>query len=86
VIALTYGRDVDWVKNVLAASGCRLIHRGNTVDMVGPTIVPLRSDTPAIPGWLRGILRSLGVDEVLRLQVPPDSARGGGDDRFAPPR
>jgi hypothetical protein len=28
VIALTYGPDTDWVKNVLAAGGCTLLTRG----------------------------------------------------------
>lgn len=28
VIALTYGPDVQWVKNVLAAGGCRVRNRG----------------------------------------------------------
>jgi deazaflavin-dependent oxidoreductase (nitroreductase family) len=69
VIALTYGRDVDWVKNVFAAGGCRLIHRGQEVDLVGPRILPLHADTPAIPGWVRGILRLLRVDEILRLRL-----------------
>jgi deazaflavin-dependent oxidoreductase (nitroreductase family) len=35
LIALTYGRDVDWVKNVIAEGGCRLIHRGRAVDLTG---------------------------------------------------
>jgi deazaflavin-dependent oxidoreductase (nitroreductase family) len=69
VIALTYGSDVDWVKNVLAARGCRLIHRGQAVDLVEPTILRLREDIRAIPGWIRGILRILGVDQLLRLRV-----------------
>ena len=28
VIALTYGPEADWVKNVLAAGGCDLLTRG----------------------------------------------------------
>jgi deazaflavin-dependent oxidoreductase (nitroreductase family) len=67
VIALTYGREVDWVKNVIAAGECRLIHRGRTVDLVDPRLLPLREDAQAIPGWIRGILRILGVDQVLQL-------------------
>lgn len=67
LIALTYGREVDWVKNVIAAGGCRLIHRRRAVDLVGPRVQPLREDAGAIPGWIRGILRALGVSDVLRL-------------------
>jgi deazaflavin-dependent oxidoreductase (nitroreductase family) len=31
VIALTYGPDADWVKNVLAAGGCELRTRGRVI-------------------------------------------------------
>ncbi|HEY9525045.1 MAG TPA: nitroreductase family deazaflavin-dependent oxidoreductase, partial [Thermopolyspora sp.] len=34
VIALTYGADSDWVKNVLAAGGCELRTRGRRVRLV----------------------------------------------------
>jgi deazaflavin-dependent oxidoreductase (nitroreductase family) len=70
VIALTYGPDVDWVKNVIAAGGCRLIHRGRAVDLKAPRILPLREETSAIPHWVRGMLRALGVGQVLRLETP----------------
>jgi len=79
VIALTYGRETDWVRNVIAAGRCRLVHRGRTVDLVGPKILPLRDEAMAIPLWVRGILRALGVDQVLRLEQAPLPDRDGGD-------
>jgi deazaflavin-dependent oxidoreductase (nitroreductase family) len=38
VIELTYGHDVDWHKNVLAAGGCRLIRHGQeyVIDKIEP--------------------------------------------------
>src|SRR5262249_11530555 len=36
VIALTYGPQTDWVKNVLAAGGCELRTRGQTVQLGSP--------------------------------------------------
>jgi deazaflavin-dependent oxidoreductase (nitroreductase family) len=69
LIALTYGLDVDWVKNVIAADGCRFIHRRRAVDLVAPRVLPLRQDAGAIPGWIRGILRVLRVREVLHLDA-----------------
>ncbi|MDP8930166.1 MAG: nitroreductase family deazaflavin-dependent oxidoreductase [Actinomycetota bacterium] len=67
LVALTYGRDVDWLKNVHVAGGCRLIHRGRTLDLVGPVILPLQ-DSQAIPSWIRGILRLIDVSEAVHLQ------------------
>ncbi|MDP8970068.1 MAG: nitroreductase family deazaflavin-dependent oxidoreductase [Actinomycetota bacterium] len=78
LVALTYGRDVDWLQNVLVAEGCRLIHRGRIVDLVGPRILPLRS-CQAIPGWIRRLLRVIQVSEVVHLEPgPPPQRRWGG--------
>ncbi len=79
LVALTYGRDVDWVRNVIAEGGCRLVHRGHAVDLVGPRLLPLGAGTHVIPGWIRGILRVLRVSEVLHLGVP---LKAGGTDRI----
>jgi hypothetical protein len=72
VIALTYGRDVDWVRNVMAEGGCGLIHRGRVFELVRPRVVPLGDVAQDIPNTIRGILRLLGVTQALRLApVPP---------------
>ncbi|MFN2555458.1 MAG: nitroreductase family deazaflavin-dependent oxidoreductase [Nitriliruptorales bacterium] len=76
VVALTYGRDVDWLKNVLATDGCRLIHRGRPVDLADPQILPLE-DAPAIPTAIRGLLRGIGVSEAVHLEVGPPHEGGG---------
>ena len=68
LIALTYGPDVDWLKNVVAEGGCRLIHRGRGVDLTDPRILPVHEVARSIPGWIRSILRTLGVNEVLQLR------------------
>jgi deazaflavin-dependent oxidoreductase (nitroreductase family) len=41
VIELTYGPDVDWHKNVVAAGGCRLVWHGQ--EYVIDTIEPVES-------------------------------------------
>src|ERR1700736_4764176 len=38
-IALTYGRESEWVKNVVAAGGCQLETRGVLYQLSEPTIV-----------------------------------------------
>jgi deazaflavin-dependent oxidoreductase (nitroreductase family) len=66
VIALTYGPQSDWVRNVLAAGGCDAIMRGRTVHLTEPEIVrdPRRSRVPAIT---RPILGAVGVQDFLLL-------------------
>src|SRR5215207_9412864 len=39
VIALTYGSDAQWVRNVRAAGGCRVQTRGRWIALVEPRIV-----------------------------------------------
>src|SRR6478736_9273678 len=48
VIALTYGSDSQWVRNVLAAGAVDVETRGRMVHLVGPEIVvdPRRSHVP----------------------------------------
>jgi deazaflavin-dependent oxidoreductase (nitroreductase family) len=70
LIALTYGREVDWVKNVIAQGGCQLILRRRAVDFTRLRVLSLQ-ELQAIPfrGWIQGILQLLRVDEVLHLQL-----------------
>jgi deazaflavin-dependent oxidoreductase (nitroreductase family) len=67
VLALTYGRDVDWVRNVLAAGGCRLLRRGRTIPVTRPRLVPMSSVREAIPAPVRALLRQLDVADAMRL-------------------
>jgi deazaflavin-dependent oxidoreductase (nitroreductase family) len=39
LIALTYGQESEWVKNVMAAGGCKLKTRGEQYQLTSPTIV-----------------------------------------------
>jgi deazaflavin-dependent oxidoreductase (nitroreductase family) len=65
-IALTYGADSDWVKNVVAAGGCRLLTRGRDLALTDPHLVhdPQRTGTRALE---RQVLRLLGVADFLLL-------------------
>lgn len=67
LIALTYGRDRDWVKNVLAAGGCDLQTRGRTIRVVDPLIVPDR-EHQRFPMPIRPILSAIRVTEFLELR------------------
>ena len=66
VFALTYGRDSDWVRNVLAAGGCTIETRRRTVELIGPELFtdPARA---AVPAPVRRVLRLLQVEDFLAL-------------------
>ena len=68
LIALTYGRESEWVKNVLAAGGCQLETRGVRYQLSAPTIMhdPTRGRFP-LP--VRVILGFVGANDFMQLSV-----------------
>jgi deazaflavin-dependent oxidoreductase (nitroreductase family) len=76
VVALTYGEEAEWVKNVLAAGGCELVTGGRRYRLGSPEIVH-DEQRAAVPAFVRPILRRLDVADFLWLRTS-DAA---GDDR-----
>jgi deazaflavin-dependent oxidoreductase (nitroreductase family) len=77
VFALTYGPEVQWVKNILAAGGCEIEEMGRTVRLRDPR----RFSDPAaslMPLPVRFFLRLMRVTEFLRMtpvrQTPVEPA------------
>ena len=68
LIALTYGRDSGWVKNVLAAGGCHLETRRVPYQLSTPIIVhdPSRRRFPLL---VRVILGLIGANDFLQLST-----------------
>lgn len=66
IFALTYGADVQWVRNVLAAGEADLEQRGRITHLVDPVVFtdPTRRFMP----WpVRIFLRLIRVNEFLRM-------------------
>ncbi len=66
LLALTYGRDAQWVRNVLARGGCVIETRGRRVELGNPRVVhdPAGRSVPAL---VRAVLRLIDVDDFLEL-------------------
>jgi deazaflavin-dependent oxidoreductase (nitroreductase family) len=67
VIALTYGPEVEWLKNVLAAGGCRVRIQGRWVSLTAPRRFRDRRRV-AVPPIVRLPLAVLGVDQFVELR------------------
>jgi deazaflavin-dependent oxidoreductase (nitroreductase family) len=67
VIALTYGVESDWVKNVLAAGGCDFVTRGHRHRLTAPAIIH-DERRRLVPPPVRPVLRLLRVGHFLRLE------------------
>jgi deazaflavin-dependent oxidoreductase (nitroreductase family) len=67
VIALTYGAEADWVRNVLAANGCVLITRRRHHTLTAPRVTHDESRA-FVPAPVRVPLRLLNVADFLCLR------------------
>ena len=80
VIALPYGPDTDWLKNVLASGSATIVDQGTTHLVDRPEVVPTAEAEPDLPpDTLRG-LRLFRVEECLRVR----HARQAASDQPAP--
>ena len=68
VLALTYGPDTDWVKNVLAAGCCELRTRGLVIRLTSPRLFHDETRRNIRP-LERQVLRVLSVTDFLSLKV-----------------
>jgi deazaflavin-dependent oxidoreductase (nitroreductase family) len=67
-IALVYGPDSDWTKNILAANGCEAEYGRQMLVLGQPRIVhdPTHNQAPAAA---RPLLRLLNVSDALELAI-----------------
>jgi deazaflavin-dependent oxidoreductase (nitroreductase family) len=66
---LTYGSDVEWVKNVLVAGSCSIETRGRVVELMEPELITDPELRPA-PPHVRFVERRIaGVNQYLRMQA-----------------
>jgi len=68
VLALIYGPDSEWPKNVLAAGGCTLLTRGAAFPLTAPRRVHTGRQ-PSIPAPVSAVLRMLRVRDYLELDT-----------------
>ncbi|WP_327119857.1 nitroreductase family deazaflavin-dependent oxidoreductase [Nocardia sp. NBC_01730] len=69
VIALTYGPESDWVRNVLAAGGCRLEARRRCYEVDTPRVYRDESASD-MPPFIRFMLRTvIKAPDFLSVEV-----------------
>jgi len=83
IIALAYGSESDWVKNVLAAGSCELQTRGRRVRLINPRIV-----TDESKGWaplpVKLILDLIDAPQYLQLSLEQRARPGSTKNAMAP--
>jgi deazaflavin-dependent oxidoreductase (nitroreductase family) len=61
VIPMTYGRDVDWARNMVAAGGCELERLGRRVRLARPRVVGFDEAAPHLPAAARPFFRAANL-------------------------
>jgi deazaflavin-dependent oxidoreductase (nitroreductase family) len=69
VIPMTYGRDVDWARNIIRADGCELVRMGQGVTLRNPRIVGLDRAAPRLPAALRPFFRAASFPGYVLLDT-----------------
>ncbi len=67
VIPMTYGRDVDWARNLKAARGGELQRMGRRVRFHNPRIVDGKAAYPHLPAVVRPALRAANFPGYVLL-------------------
>jgi deazaflavin-dependent oxidoreductase (nitroreductase family) len=69
VIPMTYGRDVDWARNVVRAKGCELERAGRRVSLRNPRIVGFDRARRRLPAALRPFFRAADFPGYVLLDA-----------------
>lgn len=71
VMALTYGPEVDWYRNLLASGQGTLLWHGRSYTLGRPETVAPSAALPAFPLLIRFILGRLGTHQFVRVKSAP---------------
>ena len=69
VIPMTYGRDVDWARNIVHARGCELERLGHRVRLRNPRVVGFDLAAPRLPASLRPVFRAADFPGYVLLDL-----------------
>jgi deazaflavin-dependent oxidoreductase (nitroreductase family) len=69
VIPMTYGRDVDWARNMRKANGCKLVRLGRTYELRNPRIVGEKVARPHLPAGIGSLLLAADLPGYVLLDL-----------------
>jgi deazaflavin-dependent oxidoreductase (nitroreductase family) len=69
VIALPYGSNTDWLKNVLAAGSATIVDNGSTYHVEQPEVVPMDAVQHHFTPMDQRLHRWFAVDQCLRVRT-----------------
>ena len=67
VVPMTYGRDVDWARNIVRAKGCDLERMGQRTTVRNPRVVGFDVAESRLPVFTRPIFRAADLPGYVLL-------------------
>jgi deazaflavin-dependent oxidoreductase (nitroreductase family) len=77
VVPMTYGRDVDWGRNVVKARGCELAQMGRRYSLHNPRIVDGTAAYRHLPVGVRSALKAANLPGFVLLDLQPAKTKKG---------
>ena len=77
IAELTYGENVNWYRNTVAAGGCTVVHHGREYRVTGIEECSAEQGRSAYPGPLRFVLKATRRED-FRLLRTESAATGRG--------
>lgn len=68
-IALTYGSDVDWLKNLVASGGGEVVVGGKPISVRTPVFLETSEGRSQVPAVVRGALVLVDTHEFVELPL-----------------
>ena len=78
VIPMTYGRDVDWARNIVSAQGCEIVQTGQRFNLCNPRIVSFKTAAPHLPALARPVLGAADFPGYVLLDLKTEKPRRAG--------
>jgi deazaflavin-dependent oxidoreductase (nitroreductase family) len=69
IIPLSYGENVDWLRNVLAQGGCDIVRKNERIVATNPEVVDSVVILADLPEERRELFQRFKMEKFLRLQV-----------------
>jgi deazaflavin-dependent oxidoreductase (nitroreductase family) len=77
VIALPYGPNTDWLRNVLASGSAAIVDEGSTYEVDRPEVVAIAVEERSFSPADQRAHRLFGVEQCLRVRrITPDQTPG----------
>ena len=69
VIALTYGRNVDWAKNLLASDNGLLEYKGEKIPIHGIRVTDYEEHKTLFPSWIQRSFKKIKLEYCLLAET-----------------